>query len=121
MAPTAADMVRHSPTCHEDVHIWNNPADAREHTRVGHCITIFMGLGLGSDELPRADAGERGAQLAEALSRLPERKREALILQKYLGWRLAQIAEHLGCTPRVVPGLQATGLKRLRKLQVLPP
>jgi DNA-directed RNA polymerase specialized sigma24 family protein len=37
----------------------------------------------------RADALERGALLADALSRLPEREREALILQKYHDWSLA--------------------------------
>ncbi len=64
----------------------------------------------------RADAAERGALLADALSQLPEREREALILQKYHGWSLAQIAEHLGCTTGAVAGLHARGLKRLREL-----
>ena len=64
----------------------------------------------------RADAAERGARLAEALSQLPQREREALILQKYHGWSLAQIAEHLGCTTGAVAGLHARGLKRLRQL-----
>jgi RNA polymerase sigma-70 factor (subfamily 1) len=62
------------------------------------------------------DAAERGALLADALSQLPQREREALILQKYHGWSLAQIAEHLGCTPGAVAGLHARGLKRLRQL-----
>jgi RNA polymerase sigma-70 factor (ECF subfamily) len=64
----------------------------------------------------RADAVERGAMLAEALSLLPQREREALILQKYHGWNLAQIAEHLGCTTGAVAGLHARALKRLREL-----
>jgi RNA polymerase sigma-70 factor (ECF subfamily) len=63
-----------------------------------------------------ADAAERGARLAEALSQLPPREREALILQKYHSWSLAQIAEHLGCTSGAVAGLHARGLKRLRQL-----
>jgi RNA polymerase sigma-70 factor (ECF subfamily) len=63
----------------------------------------------------RADAAERGALLADGLSQLPEREREALILQKYHAWSLAQIAEHLGCTTGAVAGLQARGLKRLRQ------
>jgi RNA polymerase sigma-70 factor (ECF subfamily) len=62
------------------------------------------------------DAAERGALLADALSRLPQREREALILQKYYGWSLARIAEHLGCTTGAVAGLHARGLKRLRQL-----
>jgi RNA polymerase sigma-70 factor (ECF subfamily) len=64
----------------------------------------------------RADAVERGAMLADALAKLPQREREALILQKYHGWGLAQIAEHLGCTTGAVAGLHARGLKRLREL-----
>jgi RNA polymerase sigma-70 factor (ECF subfamily) len=64
----------------------------------------------------RADADERGARLADALSQLPQREREALILQKYHGWSLAQIAEHLGCSTGAVAGLHARGLKRLRQL-----
>lgn len=64
----------------------------------------------------RAAAAERGALLADALSQLPEREREALILQKYHGWSLAQVAEHLGCTTGAVAGLHARGVKRLREL-----
>jgi RNA polymerase sigma-70 factor (ECF subfamily) len=64
----------------------------------------------------RADAVERGAMLADALAKLPQREREALILQKYHSWGLAQIAEHLGCTTGAVAGLHARGLKRLREL-----
>jgi RNA polymerase sigma-70 factor (ECF subfamily) len=64
----------------------------------------------------RIDSAERGARLAEALSQLPQREREALILQKYHGWSLARIAEHLGCTTGAVAGLHARGLKRLRGL-----
>lgn len=64
----------------------------------------------------QADAAERGVQLADALGRLPQREREALILQKYHSWSLAQIAEHLGCTTGAVAGLHARALKRLREL-----
>jgi RNA polymerase sigma-70 factor (ECF subfamily) len=59
---------------------------------------------------------ERALRLAEALGQLPERQREAIILQKWHGWKLARIAEHLGCTVGVVAGLQARGLARLRAL-----
>jgi RNA polymerase sigma-70 factor (ECF subfamily) len=59
---------------------------------------------------------EQSLQLAHALGQLPEREREAIILQKWHGWKLAQIAEHLGCTTGAVAGLQARGLARLRRL-----
>jgi RNA polymerase sigma-70 factor (ECF subfamily) len=58
---------------------------------------------------------EEGLRLLEALSKLDPRQREALILQKYHGWKLAQIAEHLGCTTGAVAGLHAHGLKKLRQ------
>jgi RNA polymerase sigma-70 factor (ECF subfamily) len=58
---------------------------------------------------------EDGLRLLEALAKLDPRQREALILQKYHGWTLAQIAAHLACTPGAVAGLHARGLKELRK------
>jgi RNA polymerase sigma-70 factor (ECF subfamily) len=58
---------------------------------------------------------EEALQLLEALSKLDPRQREALILQKYHGWTLARIAEHLGCTTGAVAGLHAHGLKKLRQ------
>jgi RNA polymerase sigma-70 factor (ECF subfamily) len=64
----------------------------------------------------QAAAREEGLRLLEALSRLPERQREALILQRYHGWKLREIAEHLNCTVNAVAGLHAQGLKKLRQL-----
>jgi RNA polymerase sigma-70 factor (ECF subfamily) len=58
---------------------------------------------------------EEALRLLEALAKLDARQREALVLQKYHGWTLAQIAEHLGCTSGAVAGLHARGLKELRK------
>jgi RNA polymerase sigma-70 factor (subfamily 1) len=59
---------------------------------------------------------EEALRLLEALSKLDVRQREALILQKFHGWTLAQIAEHLHCTRGAVAGLHARGLKHLRQL-----
>ena len=58
---------------------------------------------------------EEGLRLLEALAKLDPRQREALILQKYHGWTLAQIAEYLGCTIGAVAGLHARALQKLRK------
>ncbi len=58
---------------------------------------------------------EEGLRLLEALSKIDPRQREALILQKYHDWTLAQIAEHLGCTTGAVAGLHARGVKALRE------
>lgn len=59
---------------------------------------------------------ERRLRVVDALTQLPERQREALILQQYHGWKLAQIAERLKCTTGVVAGLHARGLAKLREL-----
>jgi RNA polymerase sigma-70 factor (subfamily 1) len=64
----------------------------------------------------RLRAQERALRLAEALAQLSERQREALVLQMWHGWKLAQIAEHLNCTVGAVAGLHARGLARLRQL-----
>jgi DNA-directed RNA polymerase specialized sigma24 family protein len=56
----------------------------------------------------------RRCKLVEGLSHLDVRQREALILQKYHGWTLAQIAEHLCCSVGAVAGLHARGLQKLR-------
>ena len=58
---------------------------------------------------------EQSLRLLEALARLPERQREALILQRWHGWKLAEIAAHLGCTTGAVAGLHAHGLAKLRE------
>jgi RNA polymerase sigma-70 factor (subfamily 1) len=59
---------------------------------------------------------ETALALLEALAQLPPRQREAILLQKYHGWSLAQIAEHLDCTVGAVAGLHANGLRKLRQL-----
>jgi RNA polymerase sigma-70 factor (ECF subfamily) len=61
-----------------------------------------------------AERNERALQLATALARLPEAQREALVLQHWHGWSLAQIAEHLGRSRAAVAGLIKRGLQQLR-------
>jgi RNA polymerase sigma-70 factor (ECF subfamily) len=57
---------------------------------------------------------ERAIRLADALEQLPERQREALVCQHWHGWSLAQIGEHLECSPAAVAGLLKRGLRQLR-------
>jgi len=57
---------------------------------------------------------ERAVELAAALNRLPEAQREALVLQHWKGWSLAEIAEHMGRTRAAVAGLIKRGLSQLR-------
>jgi RNA polymerase sigma-70 factor, ECF subfamily len=64
----------------------------------------------------RARREEDAVRLAEALARLPEAQREALVLQHWQGRSLAEIGAQLGRTPAAVAGLIKRGLKQLRQL-----
>jgi RNA polymerase sigma-70 factor (ECF subfamily) len=59
---------------------------------------------------------EDAVHLADALARLPEAQREALVLQHWHGWSLAEIGQDLGRSPAAVAGLIKRGLKQLRVL-----
>ena len=59
---------------------------------------------------------EDALRLANALAALPGSQREALVLQHWQGWSLAQIGEHMGRSPAAVAGLLKRGLKQLRVL-----
>jgi RNA polymerase sigma-70 factor (ECF subfamily) len=63
----------------------------------------------------RAERNEEVLRLAAALERLPADAREAIVLQHWHGWTLAQIGEHLGRTPGAVAGLLHRGLQQLKK------
>ena len=63
----------------------------------------------------QAERHERALRLADALELLPEAQREALVLQHWHGWTLAQIAEHLGRSRAAVAGLLKRGLQQLRR------
>jgi RNA polymerase sigma-70 factor, ECF subfamily len=62
-----------------------------------------------------AERHERAVRLADALARLPENQREAVILRHWRGCSLAEIGERLGCTTAAVTGLLHRGLRRLRE------
>ena len=62
----------------------------------------------------QAERQERAIRLAVTLAGLPESQREALVLQYWHGWTLAQIGRHLDRTPAAVAGLLKRGLKKLR-------
>ncbi len=60
----------------------------------------------------RAEKNEQALRLAQALEQLPDAQREALVLQHWQDWSLAQIGEHLGRSPEAVAGLIKRGLKQ---------
>jgi RNA polymerase sigma-70 factor (ECF subfamily) len=58
---------------------------------------------------------EEAVRLAEALAALPDDQREALVLQHWHCWKVAEIAAHLGRTKPAVAGLLKRGLAKLRE------
>jgi RNA polymerase sigma-70 factor (ECF subfamily) len=64
----------------------------------------------------RADRNEQLVRLARALAQLPEDRREVVELRHLRGWRLAEIAAHLGKTPNAVAILLHRTLQQLRRL-----
>lgn len=63
----------------------------------------------------QAQRKETALQLADALEQLPPNARDALVLQYWHGWTLAQIAERLNRTPGAVAGLIHRGMQQLKK------
>jgi RNA polymerase sigma-70 factor (ECF subfamily) len=57
---------------------------------------------------------EQAIRLSDALAKLPEAQREALVLRHFQDWSLAQIAEHLNRSHAAVAGLLKRGLQQLR-------
>lgn len=78
------------------------------------CLGAWLSSG---DPSPSEQAcqHERAIKMAEALNRLPAAQREALMLQHFEGWSLAEIADHLQRTPAAVAGLLKRGLRQLRQ------
>ena len=64
----------------------------------------------------QAAFNERALQLADALARLPEAQREALVLEHWQGWSLEEIGRHMGRSRAAVAGLIKRGVARLREL-----
>ncbi|MFO1041548.1 MAG: sigma-70 family RNA polymerase sigma factor [Planctomycetaceae bacterium] len=58
---------------------------------------------------------ERILHLTDALTRLPDAQREALILQHWHGWQLAKIAEQMGRSRVAVAGLVKRAIQSLRE------
>jgi RNA polymerase sigma-70 factor, ECF subfamily len=78
------------------------------------CLEDWLAV-AGSAPGDRAERAEQAVRLAAALATLPETQREALVLQHWHGWTIAEIAEHLGRTRTAVAGLLKRGLATLRQ------
>jgi RNA polymerase sigma-70 factor (ECF subfamily) len=76
-------------------------------------LEAFLAADQSSPEV-RAERNEELLRLAEALERLPEAQRQAVELHYLRGWRLEEIASHLGRGKSAVAGLLHRGLDKLR-------
>ena len=63
----------------------------------------------------QAERNEELQRMAELLRALPERQYQAIVLKHICGWRVAEIADFLDCTPPAVAGLLQHGLKSMRE------
>jgi RNA polymerase sigma-70 factor (ECF subfamily) len=77
-------------------------------------LEAFLTVDQSSPE-QRAGRNEELLRLAEALERLPEAQRQAVELHYLRGWRLEEIAQHLGRGKSAVAGLLHRGLDKLRE------
>jgi len=59
---------------------------------------------------------EQALRLADALARLPEAQREALVMEHWQGCSLEEIGRHMGRSRAAVAGLIKRGVSRLREL-----
>jgi RNA polymerase sigma-70 factor, ECF subfamily len=64
----------------------------------------------------RVERNEAVLRLADALAKLPEANRQALMLRHCQGLPLSEISARLGRTPAAVAGLLKRGLAELRKI-----
>jgi RNA polymerase sigma-70 factor (ECF subfamily) len=78
------------------------------------CLEDWLAA-TGSAPGEQAERTEQAVRLAAALAALPDAQREALVLQHWHGWKVAEIAEHLGRTRTAVAGLLKRGLATLRE------
>jgi RNA polymerase sigma-70 factor (ECF subfamily) len=77
-------------------------------------LEAFLAADQSSPE-ERAERNEELLRLAAALERLPEAQRQAVELHYLRGWRLEEIAVHLGRGKSAVAGLLHRGLNKLRE------
>jgi RNA polymerase sigma-70 factor (ECF subfamily) len=111
LAHNLADEIRKLRTEKRDVRREQSLQAAIEHS------SLRLEAWIAVDEstpLSRLERQERTLQLVDALDRLPAAQREALVLQHWHGWSLAEIADHMGRTRTAIAGLLKRGLSQLR-------
>ena len=113
LANNLADEVRKLATAKRDLGRERSLEAALERSSVRLEAWLAAEQSSPSEQVQRE---ERALRLATALAELPEAQREALVLQHWHGWTLAQIAAQMGRTPAAVAGLLKRGLQQLRTL-----
>jgi RNA polymerase sigma-70 factor (ECF subfamily) len=113
LANNLTDEIRKLTTQGRDVHRECSLDDALEQSSVR--LEGWLAAEQSSPSL-HVQRHEQALRLADALAQLPEAQREALILQHWHNWPLAEIGRHLGRSPAAVAGLLHRGLQRLRSL-----
>jgi RNA polymerase sigma-70 factor (ECF subfamily) len=113
LAHNLADEIRKVRTGKRDAHRERSLEAAIEDS------SLRLDLWLQSAEPAPSDrlrSQEQALQLADALSRIPDAQREALMLHYFKGRRVGEIAEELGRTRAAVAGLLKRGLQQLREM-----
>ncbi len=112
LANNLADEIRKLSTGKRDIGRERSLEEALEES------SSRLGAWLAAEESSpsqKAQRHEQALRVAEALARLPDAQREALELQHWHGWSLAEIAEHMGRSRAAVAGLIKRGLEQLRR------
>ena len=113
LARTLADTVRDLKRARRDVGRERSLQEAVDNS--ASALEAWLAADHSSPS-QRAERNEQLLRLADALCGLPDDTREAVVLKHCQGWKLAEIADHLGRTPAAVATLLHRGLKQLRDL-----
>jgi RNA polymerase sigma-70 factor (ECF subfamily) len=112
LARTLADLVRDLGRAKRDVALERSLEAAVENSSAR--LEAWLAADQSSPS-QQAIRNEQSVRLAEALARLPEPQRQALVLKHCEDWSLAEIGKHLGRSPAAVASLLRRGLKQLRE------
>jgi len=111
LAHNLADEIRKLTSNKRDARRERSLQQAVEHS--SQKLEAFLAA---DDSAPgaRMERQEWAVRLAEALGRLPDAQREAIMLQHWHEWSLDEIAAHMGRTRNAIAGLLKRGLRQLR-------
>lgn len=120
-SPAAEDLVQEAfAVVHGRFDDLDRPAGYLRVTVVNGCRRWHRAAGREERRLRLVQSREPHAslgadELIDALRRLPDKQRTALVLRYWGGWSETEIAEALGCRPGTVKSLSSRALARLRK------